>query len=101
MRWRFMTRSRTASRRTGAWPVRGTDGSSSRHDLSDFNKFATNSPALSGRDDGGVRAMSPTSYAHQLKAAERRLKLALEARDMDEIQAALRDLTRLQYQRVA
>ena len=45
--------------------------------------------------------MSPTSYAHQLKAAERRLKLALEARDMDEIQAALRDLTQLQYQRVA
>ncbi len=45
--------------------------------------------------------MSPTSHAELMKAAERRLKLALEARDMDEIQAALRDLTRLQYRRVA
>lgn len=45
--------------------------------------------------------MSPTSYAQQMKAAERRLKLALEARDMDEIQAALRDMTRLQYRRLA
>jgi hypothetical protein len=45
--------------------------------------------------------MSPTTYAQHMKAAERRLKLALETRDMDEIQAALRDLTRLQYRRVA
>ena len=45
--------------------------------------------------------MSPTTFAHKLKAAERRLKLALESGDMDEIQAALRDLTRLQYHRAA
>jgi hypothetical protein len=45
--------------------------------------------------------MSPTAYTQQLRAAERRLKLALEARDMDEIQAALRDLTKLQYRRAA
>jgi hypothetical protein len=45
--------------------------------------------------------MSPTTFAQQLQAAERRLKLALEARDMDEIQAALRALTRLQHQRAA
>ena len=45
--------------------------------------------------------MSPTTFAQQLQAAERRLKLALEAGDMDEIQAALRALTRLQHQRAA
>jgi len=45
--------------------------------------------------------MSPSSYAQQMKTVERRLKLALEARDMDEIQAALRDMTRLQYRRLA
>lgn len=45
--------------------------------------------------------MSPTTFAQKLQAAERRLKLALEARDMDEIQAALRALARLQHQRAA
>jgi hypothetical protein len=45
--------------------------------------------------------MSSTTHALQMKAAERRLKQALEARDMDEIQAALRDLTRLQYRPAA
>jgi len=45
--------------------------------------------------------MSPTTFAQQMQAAERRLKLALEARDMDEIQAALRVMARLQYQRAA
>jgi hypothetical protein len=70
-------------------------------DAGDLNQLATNSPALSERDERGSSAMSPTTFAHKLKAAERRLKLALESGDMDEIQAALRDLTRLQYHRAA
>jgi hypothetical protein len=45
--------------------------------------------------------MSPTTQAQQMKAVERRLKQALEANDMDEVQAALRDLSRLQFRRAA
>ena len=67
-----------------------------------LNQFATNSPALS--ESGTIRGSLRHVTDHlclQMKAAERRLKLALEAKDMDEIQAALRDLTRLQHRQAA
>ena len=45
--------------------------------------------------------MSPTTFSLQLKALERRLKLALESKDPDEIHAALREMTRLQHRRMS
>ena len=39
--------------------------------------------------------LAPTVYAVQMREAERQLKLALKAENMDEIQAALREMTKL------
>lgn len=68
-----------------------------------LNLFATIRKATSARGQysKGACVMSPTTFSLQLKAVERRLKLALESKDLNEIHSALREMTRLQHRRAA